>query len=45
MSNIDQELLKIYTSKSQADKAISSLKGLLLVRLYTNKGVVSEKVS
>lgn len=30
MSNIDQELLKIYTSKSQADKAISSLKGLLL---------------
>ncbi|WP_374173415.1 BRCT domain-containing protein [Flavobacterium tructae] len=30
MSNIDQEMLKIYTSKSQADKAISSLKGLLL---------------
>ncbi|CAA9201261.1 BRCT domain-containing protein [Flavobacterium collinsii] len=30
MSNIDQEMLKIYTSKSQADKAIGSLKGLLL---------------
>lgn len=30
MSSIDQELLKIYTSKSQADKAISSLKRLLL---------------
>ncbi|MCL9806933.1 BRCT domain-containing protein [Flavobacterium amniphilum] len=30
MSDIDQELLKIYTSKSQADKAISSLKGVLL---------------
>lgn len=30
MSTTDQELLKIYTSKSQADKAISSLKGLLL---------------
>lgn len=30
MNNVDQELLKIYTSKSQADKAISSLKGILL---------------
>lgn len=30
MSDINQELLKIYTSKAQADKAISSLKGFLL---------------
>ncbi|MBW4359333.1 BRCT domain-containing protein [Flavobacterium taihuense] len=30
MKNIDQEILKIYTAKSQADKAISSLKGILL---------------
>lgn len=30
MSNTDQALLKIYTAKSQADKAISSLKGFLL---------------
>jgi NAD-dependent DNA ligase len=30
MKNIDQELLKIYTVKSQTDKAISSLKGFLL---------------
>jgi hypothetical protein len=30
MSTIDQELLKIFTAKSQADKAISSLKGFLL---------------
>jgi NAD-dependent DNA ligase len=30
MSNINQELLKIYTAKAQADKAISSLKGFLL---------------
>lgn len=30
MGNINQELLKIYTTKSQADKAISSLKGFLL---------------
>jgi NAD-dependent DNA ligase len=30
MSNVDKELLKIFTAKSQADKAISSLKGILL---------------
>lgn len=30
MSNVDQQVLKIYTAKSQADKAISSLKGILL---------------
>ncbi|MFB9076475.1 BRCT domain-containing protein [Flavobacterium procerum] len=30
MKNIDQELLKVYTVKSQTDKAISSLKGFLL---------------
>ncbi|MFV8337158.1 BRCT domain-containing protein [Flavobacterium sp. RSP29] len=30
MKNVDQEVLKIYTAKAQADKAISSLKGILL---------------
>lgn len=30
MNNVDQEVLKIYTAKSQADKAISSLKGILI---------------
>ncbi|HEU4789912.1 MAG TPA: BRCT domain-containing protein [Flavobacterium sp.] len=30
MKEIDQQVLKIYTAKSQADKAISSLKGILL---------------
>ena len=30
MSTIDQQALKIFTAKSQADKAINTLKGLLL---------------
>ena len=30
MKDIDQQVLMIYTAKSQADKAISSLKGILL---------------
>jgi NAD-dependent DNA ligase len=30
MSKIDEQTLKIYTAKAQADKAISSLKGILL---------------
>lgn len=30
MINVDKKLLKIFTAKSQADKAISSLKGILL---------------
>lgn len=30
MNKVDQQLLKIYTAKSQADKAINSLKGILI---------------
>lgn len=30
MTHLDEQTLKIYTAKSQADKAISSLKGILL---------------
>ncbi|MCK9480161.1 MAG: BRCT domain-containing protein [Bacteroidia bacterium] len=30
MSNLDEQTLKVYTAKAQADKAISSLKGILL---------------
>ena len=30
MSTIDPQSLKIYTAKAQADKAINSLKGILL---------------
>lgn len=30
MNNVDEKVLKIFTAKSQADKAISSLKGILL---------------
>ncbi|HET6244657.1 MAG: BRCT domain-containing protein [Bacteroidetes bacterium] len=30
MSKVDEQVLKIYTAKAQADKAISSLKGILL---------------
>lgn len=41
MRNIDQQTLMIYTAKAQADKAISSLKGILLgINL---DGAVTEK--
>lgn len=41
MENIDAQSLKIFTAKSQADKAINSLKGILLGINLDN--VVSEK--
>ncbi|MDX6188067.1 BRCT domain-containing protein [Flavobacterium sp. Fl-318] len=41
MKNINTELLKVLTSKSQADKAISSLKGLLLGIMSDNE--ITEK--
>jgi NAD-dependent DNA ligase len=41
MSNIDEQTLKIYTAKAQSDKAISTLKGILLgINL---DGTVNEK--
>ena len=41
MSNLDDQTLKVYTAKAQADKAISSLKGILLgINLDSN---VNEK--
>lgn len=41
MDNIDEQTLKIFTAKSRADKAISTLKGLLLgINL---DGIVNEK--